>query len=115
MEAAIIAGAVRMGKRRAVDVVSRALERAAAVSDLGIFTKLQAETALEAAARVDALIAEGKDPGRLAGVPIAVKDNIAEAHQPLTAGSKLLEGYIAPKTATALARLQSEGAIVIAP
>ena len=113
MEAAIIAGAVRMGKRRAVDVVSRALERAAAVSDLGIFTKLQAETALEAAARVDALIAEGKDPGRLAGVPIAVKDNIAEAHQPLTAGSKLLEGYIAPKTATALARLQSEGAIVI--
>ena len=113
MEAAIIAGAVRMGKRRAVDVVSRALERADAVSDLRIFTKLQAETALEAAAKVDALIAEGKDPGRLAGVPIAVKDNIAEAHQPLTAGSKLLEGYIAPKTATALARLQSEGAIVI--
>ena len=113
MEAAIIAGAVRMGKRRAVDVVSRALERADAVSDLRIFTKLQAETALEAAAKVDALIAEGKDPGRLAGVPIAVKDNIAEAHRPLTAGSKLLEGYIAPKTATALARLQSEGAIVI--
>lgn len=113
MEAAIIAGAVRMGKRRAVDVVSRALERADAVSDLRIFTKLQAETALEAAAKVDALVAEGKDPGRLAGVPIAVKDNIAEAHQPLTAGSKLLEGYIAPKTATALARLQSEGAIVI--
>jgi aspartyl-tRNA(Asn)/glutamyl-tRNA(Gln) amidotransferase subunit A len=113
MEAAVIAAAVRMGKRRAVDVISGAIERAESAHALGIFTHLQAESALAAAKRLDTQIAAGNDPGRLAGVPIAVKDNIAEANQPLTAGSRLLDGYVAPVTATALARLQAEGAIVI--
>jgi aspartyl-tRNA(Asn)/glutamyl-tRNA(Gln) amidotransferase subunit A len=113
MEAAVIAAAVRMGKRRAVDVISGALERAESAHALGIFTHIQAESALAAATALDTQIAAGDDPGRLAGVPIAVKDNIAEANQPLTAGSRLLDGYVAPVTATALARLQAEGAIVI--
>jgi aspartyl-tRNA(Asn)/glutamyl-tRNA(Gln) amidotransferase subunit A len=113
MEAAVIAGAVRLGKRRAIDVIDAAIERAEAAQELGIFTVLQIETARAAAIAVDDAVSRGDDPGRLAGVPIAVKDNIAERGQTLGAASCLLRGYIAPKTATALARLQAEGAIVI--
>ena len=113
MEAAVIAGAVRLGKRRAIDVIDAAIERAEAAHDLGIFTVLQIESARAAAIAIDDAVSRGDDPGRLAGVPIAVKDNIAEKGQTLGAASRLLHGYTAPKTATALARLQAEGAIVI--
>ena len=113
MEAAIIAGAVRLGSRRAVDVVTEALDRAERAHNLGAFTQLHPDHALAHAARVDALSAAGENPGRLAGVPIAVKDNIAHAGMPMTAASRMLEGYIAPRTATALGRLEAEGAVVI--
>ena len=108
-----VAGAVRLGSRRAVDVVTEALDRAERAHHLGAFTKLHPDHALAHAARVDALIAAGENPGRLAGVPIAVKDNIAHAGMPMTAASRMLEGYIAPRTATALGRLEAEGAVVI--
>ena len=51
--------------------------------------------------------------GRLAGVPVAIKDNFMEAGQPCGCASKMLEGYWAPYTGTALQRLQAEGAILI--
>jgi aspartyl-tRNA(Asn)/glutamyl-tRNA(Gln) amidotransferase subunit A len=113
MEALVIAGAVRMGNRRAVDVVTGALERADKASHLGAFTHLQREQALQRAAAIDTAVARGEDPGRLAGVPIAIKDNIAQAGEPLGCASKMLHGYIAPRTATALKRLEDEGAVVI--
>ena len=113
MDALIIAGAVRMGHRKAVDVITAALKRADTAKDLGIFTHVQAAHALERAAKIDADIASGKDPGRLAGIPIAIKDNIAQKGQPLGCASRMLEGYTAPMTATALARLEAQGAIVI--
>ena len=49
----------------------------------------------------------------LLGLPIAVKDNIAVAGQPLTAGSRILAGYVPPVHATVVARLVQAGAIVI--
>jgi aspartyl-tRNA(Asn)/glutamyl-tRNA(Gln) amidotransferase subunit A len=113
MEAAIIAAAVRTGNRKAIDVISGSLERAQAAQDLGIFTQLQAKSALAAARLLDQKIARGEQGGRLAGVPIAVKDNIAERGQAMTAGSNMLFGHVAARTATALKRLQAEGAIVI--
>ena len=113
MDALIIAGAVRLGHRKAVDVVSAALNRAHQFEDLGIFTHLQEEHAMARAHAIDNDISCGKDPGRLAGVPIAVKDNIAQRGQPLGCASRMLENYTAPFTATALARLESQGAIVI--
>ncbi len=113
MEAAIIAGAVRLGSRRAVDVVREALDRAEKAEHLGAFTQLHPEHAMDRAAHIDAQVAAGENPGRLAGVPIAIKDNIAHAGMPLGAASRMLDGYIAPRTATALARLEAEGAVVI--
>ena len=52
--------------------------------------------------------------GRLAGVPIAVKDNIATLGLPTTCASKILAGYVSPFEATAITRLREEGAIVVA-
>ena len=113
MDALVVAGAVRMGSRRAAEVIDGALERAAAADHLGAFTHLMHDHARQRAAAIDAQIARGVDPGRLAGVPIAVKDNIAHEGQPLTAASRMLHGHVAANTATALARLEAEGAIVI--
>ena len=113
MDALIIAGAVRLGHRKAEDVIRAALERAEKSKSLGAFTHMQPEHAIARAQSIDAEIAAGRDPGRLAGVPIAVKDNIAHAGQPLSCASRILEGYRAPTTATALRRLEDQGAIVI--
>ena len=57
---------------------------------------------------------EGRDPGMLAGVPIAVKDNIATLTLPTSCGSKILEGYVSPFEATAITRLRNAGAVIIA-
>ena len=113
MEALIIAGAVRMGKRSALDVIDGALKRAEAQAHLGAFTLLMPEHARRRAAAIDADVRAGRDPGRLAGVPIAVKDNIAHAGHPLEAASRILKGHRATETATALARLEAQGAVVI--
>jgi aspartyl-tRNA(Asn)/glutamyl-tRNA(Gln) amidotransferase subunit A len=61
-------------------------------------------------ARVDAM----PSPGTLAGMPIAVKDNIVTVEQPTTCASRILEGYVSPYTATAVNRLRDAGAIVAA-
>ncbi len=60
------------------------------------------------AARVDALPARGA----LHAVPVAVKDNIVTTHAPTTCASRILEGYVSPFTATAVARLRAAGAMV---
>jgi aspartyl-tRNA(Asn)/glutamyl-tRNA(Gln) amidotransferase subunit A len=62
------------------------------------------------AARVDRMAA----PGPLAGMPIAVKDNIVTVEQPTTCASRILEGYVSPFTATAVDRLRAAGAMVAA-
>jgi aspartyl-tRNA(Asn)/glutamyl-tRNA(Gln) amidotransferase subunit A len=60
------------------------------------------------ARRVDAM----PTPGPLAGMPIAVKDNIVTIEQPTTCASRILEGYVSPFTATAVNRLRAAGAMV---
>ncbi len=71
------------------------------------------ERALEAARRVDERIAQGEDPGPLAGVPVAVKDVIVTRGVRTTCGSRLLENYIPPYDATAVARLEQAGGMIL--
>jgi aspartyl-tRNA(Asn)/glutamyl-tRNA(Gln) amidotransferase subunit A len=68
--------------------------------------------ALDAAAR-DADVAAGTARGTLTGVPIAWKDNLVRAQHPATAGSRMLHGFVSPFTATSLARLERQGAVLL--
>src|SRR4029434_7995614 len=80
---------------------------------LRAFITLSRDRALEDARRQDTLIAAGEPIEPLAGIPVAIKDNIAVRDLPTTCGSKILQNYISPYTATAVERLRRAGAIVI--
>jgi aspartyl-tRNA(Asn)/glutamyl-tRNA(Gln) amidotransferase subunit A len=84
--------------------------RLAAVDAAGLNATLHwSQTCLDAeAARVDRMAA----PGPLAGMAIAVKDNIVTVEQPTTCGSRILSGYLSPYNATAIERLRAAGALV---
>ncbi|MBW6455505.1 MAG: Asp-tRNA(Asn)/Glu-tRNA(Gln) amidotransferase subunit GatA [Trueperaceae bacterium] len=106
------AAAVRSGRVTAVELAEGALA-AAASSTSNAFVALAEERALARAAAVDAQVAAGRDPGPLAGVPVAVKDNICTAGVATTAGSAVLRGFVPPYDATVVARLEAAGALVI--
>ncbi len=112
--AAEIARRVRAGGLSAVDVATDHLARIAAVDPaLHAFLHVMPERALASARRVDATVAAGGDPGPLAGVPVALKDVLDVAGEPTTCGSRVLESYRPPFTATAVARLEQAGAVLI--
>jgi aspartyl-tRNA(Asn)/glutamyl-tRNA(Gln) amidotransferase subunit A len=81
--------------------------------DIRAFLSICPERALDEARRLDERIAEGEPLESLAGVPVAIKDNMAVRDLPTTCASKILEGYIPPYTATAVERLRSAGAIIV--
>ncbi|MBI4385364.1 Asp-tRNA(Asn)/Glu-tRNA(Gln) amidotransferase subunit GatA [Candidatus Parcubacteria bacterium] len=70
--------------------------------------------ALNQARIIDEMVADGEPLGPLAGVPVAIKDNILVAEAPTTAGSKILENYVAPYDATVIERLKDAGAVMVA-
>lgn len=71
------------------------------------------EKALQDAQELDKRIAAGEQLGLLAGVPLGVKDNLCTRDMPSTAGSQILRGYCPPFDATAVAKLRSQGAILV--
>ncbi len=77
------------------------------------FITLTADQALEQAKAVDAKLAEGKDPGPLAGVPFTVKDIFCVKGTPSTAASRILANFVAPYTATPVERMQQAGAVMV--
>ena len=88
---------VRSREVSAAEVTEAALARTARVEPLiAAYLELFAEEARAGAAEIDRRIAAGEDPGPLAGVPIALKDNLSLAGHALTCGSKILQGYVAP-------------------
>ena len=113
---AAIRASVISGQRSARDVVDRSFARATAVragAD-GLNAILWSDVAVahnEAAALESRL--DGAEAGPLAGVPIAVKDNIATLGSPTTCGSRILAGYHSPFEATVMTRLRDAGAILV--
>lgn len=97
----------------ATRLVKDALEKAKHFEDYNIFTFINEENALKKAAEIDAKIARGEDAGRLAGVPYALKDNFLSPEGETTACAHILEGFTSPVTATAVKKLEAEGAIMI--
>ncbi len=111
--AAAIAAAVRSGERSATSVVEESLAAIAAGAGLAAFNTVTAEAALARAELIDRAVAAGDDPGPLAGVPVALKDNICTRGVPTTCSSRILEGWEPPYDATVVSRLTAAGGIVV--
>ncbi len=112
--ATAIAAEVRAGRVRARDVVD---EHLAAIArrepDVHAFNLVLADEARAAADEIDRRVAAGDDPGPMAGVPVALKDNLATRGIPTTCSSRILENWRPPYDATVVTRLQAAGAIVV--
>ena len=113
-DAVSIATAVREGKISAVEVVSCALKRIEGGRELNCFTAVTCDRAVADAEEIDRATSSGKDPGRFAGVPFAVKNLYDIAGLTTLAGSKInAENPPATQDATAVARLKQAGAVLV--
>lgn len=104
---------VRSGTSSAREQVERALKKANDNEKYHALLSLTKERALERADAIDTRIKNGQSVGRLAGVPFVAKDNFLAFGAPTTAASKMLENFDAPIQATAIEKLEQEGAICI--
>ncbi len=108
-----VARAVAAGRTTARALAELALSRVAkAQSAFGAFISTDPAATLREADAVDRRARAG-EPLPLAGVPLAVKDNINVAGRPSTAGSAILAGFVSPDNATCVARLVAAGAVVV--
>jgi aspartyl-tRNA(Asn)/glutamyl-tRNA(Gln) amidotransferase subunit A len=114
VDAIEIAARVRSGAVTAVDVLEQHLSAITEREhEIHAFNLVMTDQARARALEVDALVATGHDPGALAGVPIALKDNMCTRGVPTTCSSKILEGWKPPYDATVVSRLRAAGAVVI--
>jgi len=81
--------------------------------ELFAYLTLTKESALKQAKKVDEKIKNGEEIGLLEGIPGAIKDNMCLLGTRTTAGSKILDNYIAPYDATAVTRLKESGAVIL--
>jgi aspartyl-tRNA(Asn)/glutamyl-tRNA(Gln) amidotransferase subunit A len=97
-----------------MEVVSHHLAAIERLDDeLHAFVTVLSDQAREAAAAVDRRVADGEDPGPLAGIPVAVKDNLCTKGIATTCSSRILEHWRPPYDATVVARLAAAGAVVV--
>lgn len=110
-----IAEQVRNRRRRAADIVDHALDVIAAKNgEINAFTTVTADRARKRAREIDALIASGKDPGPLAGVPFAAKDLFDIEAVVTLAGSRVLASNpAAAQDAAAISALERAGGILV--
>lgn len=111
-----LAAAVRSGESSALVRLESAermqAERESAATPLNAFLAFGGPAAHAAAAAVDARVRDGAALP-LAGIPVAVKDNLCTLDYPTTCASRILEGYLSPYEATVVRRLRDAGAVVV--
>ncbi|MEM9513147.1 MAG: amidase family protein, partial [Cyanobacteria bacterium P01_E01_bin.48] len=105
---------LKSGDRSAVEVTRAYLERAQQLdTQLRSFITFTPELALQQAEAVDARISAGEDIGPLAGIPIALKDNMCTRGIRTTCASRILEHYVPPYESTVTQKLADAGAIFV--
>lgn len=109
-----IAAKVQAGTLLANDMVEQALSTIAEKADYQAIIATTDERARLRAAAIDAAVKNGEKVGRLAGVPFIAKDNFLVLGAETTAASNILRGFETPYQATAVERLEAEGAICVA-
>lgn len=109
-----IANDVNSGKTTARAQVEQALATINEHQEFNAILAVISERALKRAEQIDARIKQGENVGRLAGVPFIAKDNFLTFGSETTAASNILKGFNAPYQATAIERLEAEGAICVA-
>lgn len=114
MKAISIAQKVRSGQIKAVDITREYLDRIKEKDgNINAFLEVFNKSALKKAEEVDLKASQGKPLGMLAGVPVAIKDNMLYKNHKMTCASKILENYISPYTATVVEKLLKEDAVII--
>ena len=114
MSAFDVAARVRAGESSAIAELENSLAAIeSSNAELNVFLHVDDEGAYRAARRVDADVAAGRDPGPLAGVPVALKDNLCTRGVPTTCSSRILEGWRPPYSATVVDRLLEAGAVPV--
>jgi aspartyl-tRNA(Asn)/glutamyl-tRNA(Gln) amidotransferase subunit A len=105
---------IASGQISSVDATKSVFERIRKFEPtIGAYISTFEDKALQAAADVDRRIAAGKTVGKLAGVPVAVKDNMCTTFGATTCASKILENFHAPYNATVVEKLLAADAVII--
>jgi len=109
-----IAAGVQNGQLKAKELIEQALERIEAKKDFDAIISTLPERARKRAIEIDDKVARKETLGQLAGVPFIAKDNFLTLGGKTTAASNMLKPFEAPYQATAVERLEAEGAVCVA-
>lgn len=112
--AAEMADALAKGETTSFELTQAHLDRVAAVDgQIKAFLHVDTEGALAQAKDVDARRAKGEKLSPIAGIPLALKDVLAQKGVPTTAGSKILQGWRPPYDSTVVSKLKSAGVVIM--
>ncbi|CAB5056736.1 MAG: Asp-tRNA(Asn)/Glu-tRNA(Gln) amidotransferase subunit GatA [Actinobacteria bacterium] len=112
--AAQMADALAKGETTSVELTQAHLDRIAAVDGhVKAFLHVDSQGALAQAKDVDARRAKGEKLSAIAGIPLALKDVLAQKGVPTTAGSKILQGWLPPYDSTVVGKLKDAGVVII--
>jgi aspartyl-tRNA(Asn)/glutamyl-tRNA(Gln) amidotransferase subunit A len=100
------------GEIKSLEIVRQLLDRSERLKRLNAFVHLDPEKVLDQARSLDARREAGEMVGRLAGVPVAIKDVLCVEGEPTSCGSRMLRGFRPPYDATVISKLRAAGAIV---
>jgi aspartyl-tRNA(Asn)/glutamyl-tRNA(Gln) amidotransferase subunit A len=100
------------GEVTSEEIVSQLLEQSDRLKRLNVFLHLDRDEVLTQARAIDGYRRSGKALGRLAGIPVAIKDVLCVEGEPTSCGSRMLSGFRPPYDATVITKLRAAGAIL---